>query len=603
MIGAYRDKDENFPLTGMIHEVRIYDRALDAAEIEAQFRLKSDRFPPPAAADEEPPTFDVAVGPWLQFTGPDSATVRWHTAEPSPTIFEYRLDDQIERIAKNSRTTVHEVQLSGLRRKRLYHYAIQFLHHGQTERTPEYECDTFFNYSVASGMGHNTRPDGDRQGHAEFSSAATAILKLSGQTRGLCLDWNAGSCRLAENLVRQSDLRVLCVCREPAAATAARKRLQAAGLYGSRIVVRHAPNLQEEGLTPYWANLVVSQRTLIDGQPPASGDRLRNHLTPTGVAILGVLSASDDGRSDARSALHAWADKDPSAGDIVRDSAGEWVALKGQPFEGAGEWPYIYGGADNAAYGGESLAGARPRATCRSSGSEDPARGTRPIAAAQTPPLSFGGRLFLEGLHRIVALDIYNGTVQWSLEIPHFERFNIPRDCANWCGANDSLFAAVRDRCWRVDAATGEVLQRYTIPEQSAGDGEFDWGYVAVASHPHHEDLVIGSAVRRGTSFTDFWGGQGWYDAAEGPETFKVCSDSLFAHDEASGQLRWRYSDGLVINSTITMNNGRLFFVEGRDPQLKSTDARRIGSEQLWKRAVPGRARRHDGCQIVGRAS
>ena len=46
----------------------------------------------------------------------------------------------------------------------------------------------------------------------------------------------------------------------------------------------------------------------------------------------------------------------------------------------------------------------------------------------------------------IVAADAYNGTTLWALETPHFERFNVPRDCSNWCADQDAVYAAVRDR-------------------------------------------------------------------------------------------------------------------------------------------------------------
>ena len=45
-------------------------------------------------------------------------------------------------------------------------------------------------------------------------------------------------------------------------------------------------------------------------------------------------------------------------------------------------------------------------------------------------PLAVGGRLFHQGMNRMVALDAFNGAILWSLEIPDLRRVNIPRDCA-----------------------------------------------------------------------------------------------------------------------------------------------------------------------------
>ena len=43
-------------------------------------------------------------------------------------------------------------------------------------------------------------------------------------------------------------------------------------------------------------------------------------------------------------------------------------------------------------------------------------------------PLAVNGRLFHQGMNRIIALDSYNGAVLWSLEIPALRRVNMPRD-------------------------------------------------------------------------------------------------------------------------------------------------------------------------------
>jgi outer membrane protein assembly factor BamB len=587
VIGAYRDKNESFSLTGAIHEVRLYDRRLDAEQIHEQYQQKAARFSPPISSEPPPATYDVAVGPWLQFTEPGVAVIHWHTAEPSPTNLEYRLDDHSERITRPGLTKAHQVRLTSLERKRMYHYHVEFLRQGEPARTPEYECDTFFNYALQRGSDADAGADAAAQpAHREdrpFRAAAQTILKHAKLAKGMCLDWNAGSCELAEELVRRSELRVLCVCRDANVADRARRRLRAQGLYGSRIEVRYATNLNDLALTPHWANLVVSQETLDEGQPPAPPAQIQRVLAPQGVAVLGILAAGDGESNDRLAALEAWR-KQPSVHDLGRDATGLWTALHGKEFDGAGQWPYIYGTANNAAYGGESLAGAKTSQDLAVQWIGRPGpRYQADRSGRKTPPLAFGGRLLLEGLNRIVALDIYNGTVKWALEIPHFQRFNIPRDCANWCGAEDSVFAAVRNRCWRIDAETGHVMQRYELPGDLEKQGGFDWGYVAVAENQAEGDLVIGSAVKSDTVYTDFWGGPGWYDAAEGPETHKVCSDAIFAREKASGATRWTYQHGLVINSTITMSPGKLFFVEARDRRLREADNRRIEGSQLWE--------------------
>jgi hypothetical protein len=75
---------------------------------------------------------------------------------------------------------------------------------------------------------------------------------------------------------------------------------------------------------------------------------------------------------------------------------------------------------------------------------------------------------------------------------------------------------------------------------------KYDWGYVGRSG-----DLLLGSAVKSGSSRKEFWGGAGWYDDKMGEATFKVCSDRLFAIDLKDPSRRWSYAQGVVLNSTI----------------------------------------------------
>ena len=45
----------------------------------------------------------------------------------------------------------------------------------------------------------------------------------------------------------------------------------------------------------------------------------------------------------------------------------------------------------------------------------------------------------------------------------------------------------------------------------------------------------------------------------------------------------WKYEDGVIINSTITADDEKLYFVESRHPDVKGAQARRIGSTELWQ--------------------
>lgn len=107
-----------------------------------------------------------------------------------------------------------------------------------------------------------------------------------------------------------------------------------------------------------------------------------------------------------------------------------------------------------------------------------------------------------------------------------------------------------------------------------------DWGYVATQN-----GRLFGSSVQAGTSWTNYWGGSdaGWYDARSGAVTFPICSDRLFCNEAASGALAWEYRRGLVLNSTITISDDTVYFVESRNRDIMAADARRVGDPKMWK--------------------
>jgi len=190
----------------------------------------------------------------------------------------------------------------------------------------------------------------------------------------------------------------------------------------------------------------------------------------------------------------------------------------------------------------------------------------------------------MQGLHRMIAIDAYNGSIHWSLEIPDFERFNVPRDCSNWCADETHVFAAIRDRCWKIDATNGNVDTTLTVLPGKNEEWQCDWGYVARV-----DDHLVGTAVKQGTAYTEFFGGggAGWYDSKSGDITKKVCSDNLFVLDVATGEPRWQNNDdGLIVNPTITIADGTIFYAACRDADLIAGKERRLNSPAFWKNLV-----------------
>jgi outer membrane protein assembly factor BamB len=489
---------------------------------------------------EKKDAIEVAVGPWLQFTDPDSAVVRWQTKEPAPTVLEYWLDGERRRLEDEATTAQHHVQLTGLRKNRVYRYVIRETRDGLDQATREFECDTFFNFTL---------PDVDDGESSSFTESTRSVIKRTQVDRGIGLVLGSEKGQLALELAKQTRLRVIAVETDAYKVHASRAFLMAAGVYGSRVTVRQVEDLSKLPFVGNFANLVVSEVSVTTHQRTAVAAEIFRVLRPDGgVACLGK-------------------------------AGGLWSVITRDALPGASGWSHQYGRADNSAFGGEQLVGVETSDDLDVQWIGRPGPRFKPDRNGRKPsPLSTAGRLFVQGMNRIAALDAYNGTVLWSLEIPDLQRYNMPRDCSNWCADRDFVYAAVRDKCWQIDAARGEVVK---IHDVVADSGEkFDWGGLVSL-----DSQLIGTAVKQGTSWINFWGGAdaGWYDARSGAVTDKVCADNLFSIDKNTGQTKWKHSQGVIINSTVTVHDSRIYFVECRSRDVIDSSERRIGNPKLWE--------------------
>jgi outer membrane protein assembly factor BamB len=549
-IGAYHDKDEYFRLRGAIHEVRLYGEALSETEVLNHYQTSRTRIPTPTV------DASLASGPWLQFTDPHSAIVRWTTAVPEPTFLQYGRESLDQTISKQTLRTEHRATLTNLDRQRLYEYRIGIKDGDGTQFTQVFECDNFFNYTPISA---------DRNSDISAESAAKVsrqILQNTSAVRGMCLVVGSIEEELLLQLCDDSRLRFVVTDTNAERVSGLRRILRKKGVYGNQVSVHLVTKLSHLPFVGNWANVVLAT-----GRTDADGLReVERHVRPDGgIALL----------------LHPHAADLPAHFEPLQTPDGNvWHRYLRPALVDTGEWSHLYGGPDNSAFAGEHLGGAKTADDLDVQWVGRPGPRYQADRSGRKPsPLSTGGRLFLQGLHRIIAVDHFNGTVLWSLEIPGLERFNMPRDCSNWCANRDYLFVAVKGECWKIDTASGEVVSR-TPAAAASTESPMEWGYVATQN-----GRVYGSAVRAATSWTSFWGGgdAGWYDARTGPVTFPICSDRLFCNDVKTDELTWEYKRGVVLNSTITIGGDTMYFVESRNSEIMASGDRRVGDANLWK--------------------
>jgi len=396
------------------------------------------------------------------------------------------------------------------------------------------------------------------------------LVRRSGKSEGYALVVGEPDTRLAEALARATRLHVVSLLGDAARILAERDRLLDAGLLGSRVAVHAVEDPASLHLPPYFADLVVVSRAA-EGPSPRECYRV---LRPCGGAMCFV--GFDDA---AREEFIRGA-------DIPREEVRRGVVVRGK-LPGAGEWRYPWADGGRRGIGSESRV--RFPVQVLWFGGPGPGRLVdRHLMGS--PPVSTGGRVFMEGQHHVVAFDAYNGRELWSRPVREVGRKYSQYYSSSLVADDDSVYVVQHDKCLRMDQATGRTLFTYAIPESviqeagrpdmpddverpasanmagkakeltpvAAGENpnvpnlrDLDWGYLSVT-----DDLLLGSynvPVAAG-------------QPAESHLLKRSESTALFALDKKDGSLRWVYRPRpgrIVANIEIAFGDGRLFLIDG----------------------------------------
>ncbi|MFH1266624.1 MAG: PQQ-binding-like beta-propeller repeat protein, partial [Planctomycetota bacterium] len=316
-----------------------------------------------------------------------------------------------------------------------------------------------------------------------FEQAAEKILELAPIKRGYCLVAGLETGQLAQELAKRTELRIYAVDPDAEKVAAARKAIDASGLYGDRVRVEQWP-LDKIPYADYFANLIVSETAVLTGELPPGADQLARMLKPLGGTM--ILQRKQGG-----------ADSDKY----------RWEVEVREALPGAGSWTHQFGNPANNACGDDEIVKA-PFGVLWF-GRPGPGEMVNRHARAASP-LSIDGRLFIQGENTVMAYDAYNGLKLWQRDMPGAMRTNASHDGSNLAVSREGLFLAIGGNCLKLDPATGETTATYPLP--AVGDGKSGrWGTIATAG-----GLLYGTRCPGGRE-----------------------SDLVFAVDIQSGEHRW----------------------------------------------------------------
>lgn len=483
-------------------------------------------------------------GPFVEALSQDSVQITFETIQSTLITLSWTASGYHSQNIVLPKNTNHIIELPV---KKDFIYTYYLIAEDDSSRTFEY--DNFFNYNRKKIDFSSVLPI-DKNVQFRISELAKEMESKS----GLCLVIGLEDQSVPIEIVRNSKFDVIALDESDDRVSDWRSKLQKSEVYGRKISALQVNDLNDIPVVSELANLVW-----LNTKVEVSADEIIRLIAPRGIAIVKGVAEN-------------WLDGSNLSWQVeVQKSGEDALILKKLPFEMTGDWTHQYANPDNSAYGGESLWG-----STRSEDFEVQWLG-RPGPRFQTDrsgrkpsPLAVNGRMFVQGNERIVAVDIYNGNILWLKDFSGLGRMSIHRDCSNWAADHEYIYLAIGSNLIKVDQKTGAVHK--IISEDS---GKNDWGFVSVLS-----DKIIGSSVPEGSSYTDYHGGIGWYDAKGGPMAFKVISRLLFVKDKQGNKNIWDYKPkGVIINPTITVYNNHICFVESEGVIL-SKDGR--GGDDLF---------------------
>ena len=372
-----------------------------------------------------------------------------------------------------------------------------------------------------------------------YADAAEWVIEKTNIRRGYCLVVGSGNGRLACELAQRTDLKIIGVETDAALVDASRQVLAAAGLYG-RVSIHERGTYDRLPYTDYLFDLVVNG-SLADGEPFAGNQQEAKRVLRPGGGVA-VFSRNED--------------------QLVRREALDRI----------GEWTHMYADAANTVCSSDQHVGGEMMLQWFGRPGPEPMidRHHRTVA-----PLWKDGRLFVPANDRVIAVDAYNGTPLWNVEVPESRRVVAFRDCSYMVAADDLLYVAATDRCYALDAQTGQKRATLRVPELDDGKKR-DWGYLASVG-----EMLIGSGTKQGASRREqslkvdtsvtYW------DFVP-----VICSEFLFGIERTQNLHRWNYPPpaGSIINTTIAAGDGKLFFIESTNREtLASPQGRALLSE------------------------
>ena len=308
-----------------------------------------------------------------------------------------------------------------------------------------------------------------------------AALAKAADHDGYAVVWDAKPETLRA-LLAATTLEVTAFHPDPAVVHQLREEFIANHQYGERVAVLPG-DPSSVTLPQYFASWMLAEKDLSD----EAVTRLYQAVRPYGGQFVIAAGAISEARLKT---LHAVL----PGSKLAADAAGVVEVTRDGPLPGAANWSHEHADAGNTRVSKDSLVKA-PLGLLWFGGTSN--EGILPRHGHGPQPQVSEGRILIEGMDKLRAMDLYTGRLLWESPLPGLGDYY--NNMAHQPGANargtnyismpDGIYVGYKTNCWKLDPATGKKLMEFTLPKFVEAATSPRWGYINVVG-----DYLIGGA-------------------------------------------------------------------------------------------------------------
>jgi len=348
---------------------------------------------------------------------------------------------------------------------------------------------------------------------------AKMVIDKMNITRGICVVLGDKGCKLALDLVRNSELTIFVQLEDAVDMQSARQAVDDAGFYGTRIYVE-----QGKPTRIHLANNIADALVVLGDVSGLSKAEALRVLRPDGKALLGQKELT-----------------------------------KSFP-KGVDDWSHPYHSPDNNPQSQDRVA----RAPYLTQFLADPRYAPVPqvaVASAGRVFKVFGHIAFKRReepyLNKLVAFNGYNGTILWEQNLT--EGMMVHRN--TFIATPTTLYVGDDSSCKLIDTMTGELKDEIIPPADVAGGTFWKWMgledgvlYALIGEPEHRDETTRHDRRRHGWPWDRVSNG---FNQPKNPWGF---GQTVLAIDLKTKEVRWHYQDNEPIDSrAVCMKNGRIY--------------------------------------------